>query len=271
MTVNLHNHSVFSDGTLSPIEVLKKALAARVSYFSLSDHDIISGWDELLGEIKSFKIRYITGVELSTIDHDNLHILGYGIDPQNAFFCAKIKDYRERRVRRIEKIFAKLREIGFNINLSELNINDKTTFGRPHISRLMKEKRFVKSAKEAFQKYLAYDMPAYVPPMGPSASEAIESIKKAEGLAFLAHPGSVEGFYDLKKLKDMGLDGIEAFYPTHTNNRIRMYLEQAKKLDLKVSAGTDFHGPGTEREEISGFAYDEKYFYWMREYFMGEL
>ncbi len=271
MKINLHTHSNYSDGTLAPIEVLLKALREKVTHFSLCDHDIMAGWPDIMEEIKKLKVRYITGIELSTIDHDNLHILAYGIDPADDFFSQKIADYRRRRVKRIEKIFEKLKTLGFQCDINELNITDKTTFGRPHISRLMKEKGFTKSAKEAFQKFLAYDMPAYVPPMGPTALEAIETVKKAGGLAFLAHPGTAEGFYDLKKLKDCGLDGIEAFYPSHSNNRTKKYLEEAQKLSLLVSAGTDFHGPGTEREEISGFEYDEKYFDWTEKYFEGAL
>ncbi|MEW5950261.1 MAG: PHP domain-containing protein [Elusimicrobia bacterium] len=271
MRINLHTHSKFSDGTLSPFEVLGKALRAGVSRFSLSDHDIMSGWEELEKEISAFKILYITGIELSTVDHDNLHILGYGIDPKNKFFSERLKDYRERRIKRIEKIFEKLNKMGFEADIKELNLTDKTTFGRPHVSRLMKEKGFSKSAKEAFQKFLAYDMPAYVPPMGPTAQEAIKAVKEAGGLAFLAHPGTAEGFYDLKKLKEFGLDGIEAFYPSHSNNRTKKYLEEAQKLSLLVSAGTDFHGPGTEREEINGFPYEEKYFAWTEKYFKGNL
>lgn len=271
MRINLHTHSSFSDGTLSPIEVLERAAREGVTHFSLSDHDIISGWGELAEKIGSFRIRYITGIELSTIDHDNLHILGYGIDPLDSKFAAKLKDYRQRRMRRIEKIFSKLKELGLKAEISELNMNEKTTFGRPHVSRLMKEKGFARTAKEAFQKFLAHDMPAYVPPMGPSAKEAIEAIKEAGGMAFLAHPGTVEGFYDLKKLKDYGLDGIEAFYPSHSNKRTEKYISQACEFSLLLSAGTDFHGPGTEREEIKGFDYSEKHFGWTEKYFKGKL
>lgn len=253
------------------MDVLQKALREKVTHFSICDHDIMSGWNDIKDEIKKLKIRYITGVELSTTDHDNLHILAYGIDPDNVFFSQKIADYRRQRIKRIEKIFEKLKNLGFQCDIVDLNITENITFGRPHISRLMKEKGFAKSSKEAFQKFLAYGMPAYVPPMGPNSREAIETIKRAGGLAFLAHPGTVEGFYDLNKLKDYGLDGIEAFYPSHSNNKIKKYLEESQRFSLLVSAGTDFHGPGTQREEISGFEYNEKYFAWTEKYFEGIL
>ena len=261
--INLHTHSSFSDGTLSPSSLLQKALLNKIKYFSLTDHDTVSGSKLLSAEIKKIDLKFITGIEISTIDHDNLHILGYGIDLSNENFLNKLADYRKRRIKRIEKIFKKLNELGVDIDISELDITGDNTFGRPHVSDLMKKKGYAKSRKDAFQRYLANGQKAYVPPLGPSAKEAIEAIKEAKGYAFLAHPYAVDGFYEFKQYKDWGLDGIEAFYPLHTKARIEKYIKIAQEFSLFISAGTDFHGPGTDRDNISGYKYEERYFKWI--------
>lgn len=261
--INLHTHSNFSDGTLSPLNLLQKVLSGNIRYFSLTDHDIVSGSRILAAEVKKFNLKFITGIEISTVDHDNLHILGYGIDLNNGKFLNRLADYRNRRILRIEKIFKKLNELGMKMDIEELGINENNTFGRPHISDLMKKKGYARSRKDAFQRYLSHGQKAYVPPLGPSAREAIEAIKEASGYAFLAHPHAVDGIYDFKQYKDWGLDGIEAFYPLHTKAKIEKYIKTAREFSLFISAGTDFHGPGTDRNDISGYKYDDKYFKWI--------
>jgi len=268
--VNLHTHSTYSDGTLSPIELLKEILNKKISYFSLTDHDIISGWYEIKGKISSYKIKYSYGVELTTRNHDYLHILGYNIPIENNAFLLKLEEFRNRRIERIKKIFYKLNAIGIKVDISELNINNFSTFGRPHIARLLKKKKYVKSVKEAFEKYIAEGKPAYEPPMGPDVREAIETIKNSGGVAILAHPGMLCENIDFRKLKDYGLDGIEAFYYSHSNSKIKEYIEISKKYSFLISAGTDFHGPGTDRDKMYGFEYKTEYFNWLDK-FMGKL
>ncbi|PIS46740.1 MAG: hypothetical protein COT17_07020 [Elusimicrobia bacterium CG08_land_8_20_14_0_20_51_18] len=269
--VNLHTHSSYSDGTLSPAELLKQALKSRISYFSLTDHDTINGWNEIKEEIGRHKIRYDYGIELSTRNSDYLHILGYSIDPENAAFLSKLADYRERRVERIKRIFLKLNALGVKSGIEEMLLNDKTTFGRPHVAMLLKKKGYVRSIKEAFQKYISRGGPAYEPPMGPDVKEAIEDIKSCGGIAVLAHPGVVDKTVDFSELKDYGLDGLEVFYPAHTASRTAEYLRTAEKYSFLVTAGSDFHGPGTERDKMFGFEYKPEYFSWMNDRFKGEL
>ncbi len=210
--------------------------------------------------MKELGIHYLYGIELSTTLHDNLHILGYGLNLKDPVFLAKLEDFRARRIERLKKILALLKEQGVDVSFDELNTSSGHSYGRPHIADLMKSKGFVKTRQKAFEKYIAYGKPAYSPPRGPDIEEAIKTIKNAGGIAVLAHPGVVYNILELGKWKDMGLDGIEAFYPAHTNVLTREFLALAKAHGLLVTAGTDYHGPDSGRGELYGFEFHDEFF-----------
>ncbi|HOJ86381.1 MAG: PHP domain-containing protein [Elusimicrobiales bacterium] len=253
--INLHTHSNFSDGTLTPSDLIKLSNSKGVEYLSLTDHDTVNGYDSLKDdEIKG--IKFIKGIEISTKNHDYLHILGYNIDVKNKSFLSDIADYRERRVSRVKEIIRKLNEININISFDDLKANSLTTLGRPHIADALIEKGYGKTRTEVFHKYLIEGCYAYVKPRGPDISEAIKTIKNAGGVAVLAHPSTIEGSFNVEDVIKMGFDGIEVFYPTHTNNKTKKYLEIAKKYNLIVTAGTDYHGPGTDREKLDLFKFE---------------
>ncbi|MCG2725025.1 MAG: PHP domain-containing protein [Elusimicrobia bacterium] len=266
-SINLHTHSVFSDGTLSPRDILKKARLAAVEFFSLTDHDSIDGWinqEYSLG----YGLKIARGVEINTSFHDNLHILGYGIDTENKNLRLKLTEYRSRRIQRVKKIVAALKEIGIDISLEDLSIKDSISYGRPHIADFLIKKKIIRNRKEAFQKYLGYEKPAYIPSIGPSIEETIKVIKDAGGYAVLAHPGAVKNLINMEEFKEMGLDGVEAFYPSHSGGTIRYFIETAKKLSLFVTAGTDYHGMGSGRDSLSGFDIEESLMGKLRERFL---
>ncbi len=266
--INLHSHSNFSDGTLPPAGLAAAAAKARINYFSMTDHDISLGWDELESCLKKLGIGYIYGIELSTSLHDNLHILGYGVNLKDPVFLERLAGFRGKRIERLKKIVALLKAQGMDVAFEELNIAAGHTYGRPHVADLLRRKGLVKSRQKAFEKYIAFGKPAYVPPCGPGIEEAIKTIKDAGGLAVLAHPGVIQKIMDLAAWKEMGLDGIEAFYPAHSNALTREFLLLAEKYGLLVTAGTDFHGPGTGREDMDGFDYQEEFFGPIRKKFL---
>ena len=265
--INLHTHSSYSDGTLAPAEVAREASRAGIKYFSLTDHDIVNGWAEMEPALKEAGITYCYGVELTTNFHDNLHILGYGVDVRDAQFLAELAGYRAKRLERLKKIIALLVGQGVDIKFEELPL-DVRTLGRPHIADLLKKKGVVKSRKQGFQRYVAYGMPAYSPPCGPDVVTAIRAIKKAGGLAVLAHPGVVKHVLELPRWKEAGLDGIEAFYPAHSQTVTREFIALAARYDLFVTAGNDFHGPGSDRDKMCGFEYSEEHFSGIRRAFI---
>ena len=266
--VNLHTHSVFSDGTLSPRDVLKRAQNAGVEFFSLTDHDTVDGWRNPDYSLGDYKLKTVRGIEISTNFHDNLHILGYGIDTENKNLLLKLTEYKNRRIKRVEKIVDALKELGMDISLEELSIKENFSYGRPHIADCLIKKRIVRNRKEAFQKYLAYEKPAYIPSAGPSIEETIKVIKDAGGYSVLAHPGAVKNLINLGEFKEMGLDGIEALYPSHSGGTIRYFIDEAKRLSLFLAAGTDYHGPGSGRDSLNGFDIEESLMGKLRERFV---
>ncbi|OGR43732.1 MAG: hypothetical protein A2X35_08720 [Elusimicrobia bacterium GWA2_61_42] len=258
--INLHNHSIYSDGTLSPGALAREAARAGIKYFSLTDHDMTGGWAEMEPALKEAGISYCYGVELSTGLHESLHILGYGIDPADPVFAARLADFRSRRVTRIKKILELLRGLGVELAFEDLPVPADRTVGRPHVADALRARKIVSSRSQAFKRYLAPGAPAYVLPNGPTVEDAIRAVKEAGGKAVLAHPGVVAKVMDLPAWKEAGLDGIEAFYPAHTNAATREFVSLAGRHGLFVTAGTDFHGPGSERDKMTGFEYSDEYF-----------
>ena len=266
--INLHNHSTFSDGTLTPAELARAASRAGVKYFSLTDHDMTGGWEEMEPALKEAGIAYCYGVEISTCHHENLHILGYGVNPRCPELAARLADFRGRRVARVKAIIAALNGLGVEISFDELPPLGNRTLGRPHIADALKARKVVSGRSQAFKRFLAPGAPAYVKPNGPGVAEAIRAVKDAGGLAVLAHPGVVAKVLDLPAWKDAGLDGLEAFYPAHTGAATREFINLAARHGLFVTAGTDFHGPGTERDRMEGFDYSEEMFAGIRKAFV---
>lgn len=258
--INLHNHSKFSDGTLSPYELARVAKKTGIDFFALTDHDIMDGWEEMEAALKQEDIHYCYGVEISCSPYENLHLLGYGINPNNSEFKKILEGYRARRKDRIIEVLKLLKEHDINIGYEELPVPEGKTVGRPHVADIMVKRGLVPSRNQAFKRYLAPGRPAYVNPNGPSVEEAAAAVRKAGGLPVLAHPGCVAKHLELAKWKEAGLAGIEAFYPAHSNTLTQEFINLAARYGLFVTAGIDFHGPKTERDKMYGFEYKEEYF-----------
>lgn len=266
--INLHNHSSYSDGTLDPGALAREAARAGIAYFSLTDHDATGGWAEMAPALRRAGIAYCYGVEISTRLHENLHILGYGVNPEDPVLAARLAGFRGRRTDRVKRILGLLGGLGIEIALEELPVPEGRTVGRPHIADLMRRRGLVNSRSQAFRRYLAPGAPAYVEPNGPSVEEAILAVREAGGRAVLAHPGVVAKVLDMPAWKDAGLEGIEAFYPAHTGVATREFLSLAARYGLFVTAGIDYHGPGSERDKMAGFDYSDEYFSEVRKTFV---
>ncbi len=266
--INLHTHSTFSDGTLTPAQLAREAARAGITYFSLTDHDMTGGWAEMGPALKAEGIAYCYGVEISTGLHENLHILGYGVNPADPAFAAALAGFRERRIARVKKILELLRGLGIDIAFSDLPDLSGRTVGRPHVADVLRARKLVPTRSQAFKRYLAPGAPAYVPPNGPTVQEAIKAVRAAGGRAVVAHPGVVAKVLDLPAWKDAGLEGLEAFYPAHTGAATREFVALAARHGLFVTAGTDFHGPGSERDKMFGFDYSEERFAEIRKVFV---
>ena len=247
--IDLHLHTTHSDGSFSTAEVMAFAKQAGLTALAITDHDIVDGIPEATAIGKELGIEVVPGVEISSrLGESELHILGYFMQWTDPQLAQRLKTLRDSRHLRNPKIVQRLNELGIPITYEEVRALAGTeSVGRPHIARLLMEKKFVTSAKEAFDRYLANGRPAFVDRELPEPAEAVRWIREAGGVPVLAHPTwvrtSAEGLRVLvRELKAAGLGGIEVHYSTHTPSQTTEYLYLATQCDLLVTGGSDFHG-----------------------------
>ena len=246
--IDLHVHTTYSDGTCTPEELFILAKKGNISTLSITDHDTMAAYDESILLAGQYEIEYIPGIELSTdFFGQEIHILGYYLDPSYLPLQHKLQTFIESRNIRNEKMLALLQEKGFNIQTTQL----KTAFPnsiitRAHIANYLLTTKQIPTMKVAFQ-YIQDDGPCYVNRERYDATDAIELIHQAGGLAFVAHPtlyhlDSTSYRTLFATLKEAGLDGIEAIYSTYSPDDTRKMKAYAKQFDLLISGGSDFHG-----------------------------
>ena len=247
--IDLHLHTTYSDGTYTPHEVVTMAYQAGVMTLAITDHDSTEGLPETITSASGFNIEVIPGIEISSrFRGRETHILGYYVRWQESSFQRRLASLRETRTPRIQEIIHKLTQ--HEINLTEEEVKEMAgigSVGRPHVAQVLLGKGYVRSVNEAFERYLSDGALAYVPRDLPDAADVISWIREVGGVAVLAHPGWVKekqlGLQPFcEALKEQGLQGIEVFYSTHNPRQTSEYLTLAKRLDLLMTGGSDFHG-----------------------------
>lgn len=245
--IDLHTHSNKSDGSMTPVELVRHAKEAGLSAISLTDHDCIDGVKEAVKEGERIGLEVVPGIEFSAKSETETHILGYYIDIKNKDILNALEEIKRVRVERTYETSRLLKEIGFDVSVEEvLKIAPGNIVGRAHFARIMMEKGYVSSVKEGFDLYLANGKPAYSDRQHLTASEAVKLITGAGGLAFAAHLHLMrkpddELFLFIKELKENGLSGVEGYYTEYTPKMQEKYQNLAKSLGLLISGGTDFH------------------------------
>lgn len=245
---DLHTHSTASDGQYSPAQVVALARKAGVQCLALTDHDTVDGVEEAIQAGAQAGIHVLRGVELGAREDRHLHILGLGLGtdcPAMETLCGKLKDSRAERKYRIVDF---LKEKGIHIDLQEVEeLAQGGLVGRPHFAQVMVRHGYVSSMREAFDRYLDTDEYQRIERFKADAADCIATIRQSGGRAVLAHPCQLnlsdEALEHLvRQLKEDGLEGMECVYPQHTAQMIQKYQALAKKYDLHVTAGSDFHG-----------------------------
>jgi len=254
--LDLHLHTTFSDGSRTPTDVLTLAGKAQVSALAITDHDTVAGLPEAIAAGQSLGIEVIPGIELSSRwGQMELHILGYFLDWNDRELQRELTRFQDARHVRNPRIIEKLNALGIDLTYEEVrSLAGNDSVGRPHIARVLIEKGYVTSAKEAFDRYLGDGAAAYVPRALPNPAEAMAVIRAARGIPVLAHPSWLdrsEGIYKIcEQLKAVGLAGIEVHYSSHRPEQTAAYLEVARRLDLLVTGGSDFHGVTKPEVEV---------------------
>ena len=242
--IELQSHSTHSDGQLAPWEVVAEAAKAGVTTLALSDHDSVAGVPEAEEAGRDLGVEIVPAVEMSCVHEyaEDLHICGYWVDlGEIAPACERAQ---HERVTRAGEIVEKLRGEGFDLHLEDAvrEAGDALSIGRPHIARAAGA---TGDLGPFFEEYLVPGAKAFVPRRWPSAAEAIELIRGAGGVAVIAHP-----YWDISEptevddlIRSLGADGVEAYYPTHSEAQTRHLLELCDELGLAPTASSDFHGP----------------------------
>ncbi|MDV4149743.1 PHP domain-containing protein [Clostridium sp. AL.422] len=252
---DLHIHSNYSDGTLSPEEIIKNAINLGVKSISITDHDSISS--QYITQNRYTDIEVIPGIELSTeFEELELHILGYFIDINNIELIKTVDKLNKSRIERIEEILLRLREQDIYLNLEDLEVDLNSTVGRSHVANAMVRKGYFETYKAAFTNHLVKGKKAYVKGYKLGYKEAIQVINNAGGMPVLAHPGqiykSLEVEKIIKNLKFFGLKGIEVYHPSHSKEQTNNFYNLAKKYKLAITGGSDFHGKEGLKENLIG-------------------
>ena len=244
--IDLHSHTNESDGTCSPAELVEEAVRAGVTTLGITDHDTFSGYDQAVGFAQAAGLGLVCGIELSTKLHGrSVHLLGYFFEANGlAEFREWVLDLQASRRERNARLAERLRELGFDITLEEAEARGRGMTGRPHFAQIMMEKGYVSSIREAFDQYLDESAKGYVYRREPQFAESVEHIRKAGGIASLAHPIRVNGDVPalMPELRDAGLSAIEAYHSDHDAHYTELYLGLAEKYGMLVTGGSDYHG-----------------------------
>ncbi|EEH98403.1 MULTISPECIES: PHP domain-containing protein [Clostridium] len=253
---DLHIHSSYSDGSMTPEEIVDKAKSLGVKSISITDHDSIASQYIIKNDYKDINI--ISGIELST-EYDDLeiHILGYFIDIKDKNLNETVNRLNKARIERIEEILFKLNKNDIHLTLDELAIDlDSTVIGRSHVANAMVKKGYFDSYKAAFTNFLVKGKPAYVKGFKLNYKDAIKVINNSGGIAVLAHPGqiykglAIENI--IKDLKFYGLRGVEVYHPSHSREQTNNFYNICKKYKLFITGGSDYHGKECYNENLIG-------------------
>ncbi|HHY05422.1 MAG TPA: PHP domain-containing protein [Clostridia bacterium] len=241
---DLHVHTAASDGAYLPRKTVELAAKKGISFLAITDHDTTAGLAEAAQECRKYKLNFFSGIELSTIyKEDELHILGYSFDWTNTRMRETVWQLQKARKTRIEKMVAKLTQIGIKIKFEEVSKQSSAqNLGRVHLALALLDKGVVNSIDEAFKKYLNPGCPAFVPRYKLTPFIALEIIKEAHGIPVLAHPGLVNCDKVIPLLVEKGLQGIEVFHPRHSKEDELFYFKLAQNYNLIITGGSDFHG-----------------------------
>ena len=257
--VDLHTHTLRSDGVLQPVELVRAAAEAGIRTLAITDHDNLAAYREIVaGRMVPEGIELVPGIEINALSRGipladgELHILGFGMDPLDEAFEAAIATQRAARRVRFERTVARLRELGLGIDdqIAHVDLSRDDALGRPTIGRALIAAGHASSVEDAFQRLIGWGRPAFVQREGMGPRDAIESIARAGGVPVLAHFSEAPRQVPLlRELKAIGLAGLEVFYISFRPETVTMVGTVASHLGFIATGGTDYHGDTTSYAE----------------------
>ena len=247
--IDLHCHSTFSDGSLTPEQLIEEAAKIGLLALALTDHDTTAGLPRFLAAATGTSVRAVPGVELSVdCSHGVMHMLGYWMDVDNPELVRQMEWIRNGRDMRNRAMLEKLNALGFAMSWEDVqSFAGEDVVGRPHFAQVMLQKGYAKDKNEAFDQWLGDGKPAYVDRPRLTAEVAVALVRQAGGVAVLAHPFTLRvGKEAMAKLfgdlAAAGLAGVECYYSEHSADLTKEYLAMAQQANLVPTGGSDFHG-----------------------------
>jgi hypothetical protein len=247
--IDLHCHTLHSDGTDTPESLALLGESARLSALCLTDHDTLGGIPRFLAMQSQVKVRLLVGTELSCrFLGQSLHVLGLLVDPSDAVFEARLEELRRRREERNRRMLLRLAELGCPITIEDVQAHaDTPLLSRVHFAKALAARGFVRRAPEAFERLIGDDCPGFVPREELSPTEAARWIREAGGVPVVAHPGRFIGGgfrWDdaMADLQRQGLEGLEGFYGEYRASEQKYFVALAARLGMVVTGGSDYHG-----------------------------
>lgn len=262
MLVDFHSHTCESDGTLAPAALCDFMRERGVRVFSITDHDSIKAYGQF--EVPA-TMRAVSGIEINTSYRDSeVHILGYRVPLEESPLTRVLEENRAARRTRVGRIVDQLRESGHDITMDDVHAEamEGASLGRPHVGKALIRLGIARDIETAFRSFLRRGTPGYVPSTHITPHQAIEVVIASGGIPVLAHPGRLKDYAIVDELVECGLAGLEVFYPTHEPMQVQYFRDQARRLGLVMTAGSDFHdiryhkrgvGVEVEEEDISPF------------------
>jgi predicted metal-dependent phosphoesterase TrpH len=261
--IDLHLHTTASDGRLSPAQLVARATSAGLTTISVTDHDTVAALAEVTEAAAVAGIRVVSGIEITAVDEGrDVHMLGYFFDPDSAPLGSVLEHQRALRVARVREIGERLATLGMVIDVESVLLaaaaRPGSSVGRPQVARELVRAGYVKSVQEAFDKWLATGRPAFISRTGPSPAVIVDAIHEAGGVASMAHPGVTRRDELIGPLAEHGLDAIEVYHSDHSPEDQQHYQRIARRRNLLVSGGSDFHGddpamvPGRAKRGVLG-------------------
>jgi len=253
LRAELHCHSTASDGTLPPEELVSMALSKGLKALAITDHDTTTSFAPACRAAAGRGLEILPGLEINAEESgQDVHILGYYVQPDQAALQEALAGLRQARVRRLGEILARLDELGVGVPRQRvLELAGGDSVGRPHVARAMVEAGHAEDVAMAFDLYLGTAAPAFVPRRSLRPAEAIRLIRQAGGVAILAHPGLLVEEDRVRGLVAEGLQGLEVHHPIHSLQARQRLQDLALRLGLLVTGGSDYHGP--DRHHSVGF------------------
>lgn len=253
-TADLHVHTRYSDGTETPQRVVEMAVEAGLSAMAITDHDIMDAYEQAAPFAAAQGLELIPGLEMSAgllgpNGEVDVHMLGLFMDLHHAPFQQRLAEQRTRRIRRTHEMVERLRALGLNISIEEVfAVAGEGAVGRPHVAQVLVTHGYVATPREAFDRYIGNNGPAYVPGTPTAPQEAIRAIREAGGIPVLAHPIYVKNDALIEQWAREGLVGLEVYHSSHAPEVVNRYKKLADRLGLLKTGGSDFHG--TSREGV---------------------